>query len=178
MYNQEYNVTREITIQPSRNWGGSGALGCVLGFGALHRIPPPLDEPPQAPGETLFDTAPTGSDGPHDVSAPNTPQLLVPAETPLMVPPSSVQGASGGPQQARRANRPHHHTHKTADIDAFFAEGEAKSREQDHSPSPKKEGGSGLAPPPKAGGAPPKVGSPLKETSSAGEEEEEEEEDA
>lgn len=27
----------------------------MLGFGALHRLPAPLDEPPQAPGETLFE---------------------------------------------------------------------------------------------------------------------------
>ncbi|KAL1628463.1 hypothetical protein SLS56_005914 [Neofusicoccum ribis] len=57
VYNHEYNVTRPITITPSRNWGGTGLLGCVLGFGALHRVPPPLEEPPAGPGETLFDTA-------------------------------------------------------------------------------------------------------------------------
>ena len=57
VYNHEYGVVREVTITPSRNWGGEGALGCVLGFGALHRIPPPLEEPPAGPGETLFETA-------------------------------------------------------------------------------------------------------------------------
>ncbi|KAI8635346.1 GRASP55/65 PDZ-like domain-containing protein [Xylariaceae sp. FL1651] len=55
VYNNEYNVTREVEIVPSRDWGGEGALGCVLGFGALHRLPAPLDEPVSAPGETLFD---------------------------------------------------------------------------------------------------------------------------
>ncbi|KAI1323229.1 GRASP55/65 PDZ-like domain-containing protein [Xylariaceae sp. FL0255] len=55
VYNNEYNVTREVEIVPSRDWGGEGALGCVLGFGALHRLPPPLDEPVDAPGETMFD---------------------------------------------------------------------------------------------------------------------------
>ncbi|KAI9846873.1 MAG: hypothetical protein M1837_003485 [Sclerophora amabilis] len=57
IHNHEYNVTRLLTITPSRHWGGSGLLGCVLGYGALHRLPPPLNEPPQAPGETLFETA-------------------------------------------------------------------------------------------------------------------------
>src|SRR5262245_27992848 len=61
VYNHEYNVTRPVTITPSRSWGGEGALGCVLGFGALHRIPAPLEEPPQAPGETLFDSMPVES---------------------------------------------------------------------------------------------------------------------
>lgn len=57
VYNHEYAVTRLVTITPSRSWGGEGALGCVLGFGALHQLPPPLNEPPSGPGETLFETA-------------------------------------------------------------------------------------------------------------------------
>ncbi|CAK7216405.1 hypothetical protein SCUCBS95973_002801 [Sporothrix curviconia] len=55
VYNNEYDVTREVSIQPSRDWGGEGALGCVLGYGALHRLPAPLNEPVSAPGETMFD---------------------------------------------------------------------------------------------------------------------------
>ncbi|KAJ1331248.1 GRASP55/65 PDZ-like domain-containing protein [Microdochium nivale] len=55
VYNNEYNVTRELEIVPSRDWGGEGALGCVLGFGALHRLPAPLSEPVEGPGETMFD---------------------------------------------------------------------------------------------------------------------------
>ncbi|KXJ95899.1 GRASP55/65 PDZ-like domain-domain-containing protein [Microdochium bolleyi] len=55
VYNNEYNVTRELEIVPSREWGGEGALGCVLGFGALHRLPAPLSEPVEGPGETMFD---------------------------------------------------------------------------------------------------------------------------
>ncbi len=55
VYNNEYNVTRIVSIVPSRDWGGEGALGCVLGYGALHRLPAPLSEPVSAPGETMFD---------------------------------------------------------------------------------------------------------------------------
>ncbi|KAK8229707.1 GRASP55/65 family protein [Phyllosticta capitalensis] len=68
VYNHEYNVTRPVTITPSRSWGGQGLLGCVLGFGALHRLPAPLEEPPAGPGETLFD----GSD--HAAAAATAPQ--------------------------------------------------------------------------------------------------------
>src|ERR1700760_1373564 len=57
VYNHEYDVTRPVEITPSRGWGGQGALGCTLGFGALHRIPASLEEPPSAPGETMFDTS-------------------------------------------------------------------------------------------------------------------------
>lgn len=56
VYNHEYDVTRELEITPTRSWGGEGALGCVLGFGALHRLPAPLAEPVHAPGETLFES--------------------------------------------------------------------------------------------------------------------------
>ncbi len=58
VYNNEYDVTREITIHPSRDWGGEGALGCVLGYGALHRLPAPLSEPVAGPG-----APPTGVPG-------------------------------------------------------------------------------------------------------------------
>ena len=61
VYNHEYDVTRELHITPTRSWGGEGALGCVLGFGALHRIPAPLHEPVQAPGELLFSNSPRPS---------------------------------------------------------------------------------------------------------------------
>ncbi|KAF1988325.1 hypothetical protein K402DRAFT_392077 [Aulographum hederae CBS 113979] len=70
IYNHEYNLLRPITITPSRTWGGAGALGCVLGFGALHRIPAPLSEPPNAPGEVLFAGADSTDGGykPFDAS--------------------------------------------------------------------------------------------------------------
>ncbi|KAK6539622.1 hypothetical protein TWF694_009830 [Orbilia ellipsospora] len=55
VYNHELNLVREVTILPRKHWGGDGALGCVLGYGALHRLPPPLDEPLSQPGEALFE---------------------------------------------------------------------------------------------------------------------------
>ena len=52
-------------------------------------------------------------------------------------------------------------------MDAYFAEGEAKSKEQDFAPSPKK--GAVAPPPPKAGeppfGGPKRESSPLKQDS-------------
>ncbi|CAI4216445.1 unnamed protein product [Parascedosporium putredinis] len=83
VYNNEYDVTREVTIQPSRDWGGEGALGCVLGYGALHRLPAPLSEPVSAPGTTMFD----GDTPPANSS-------FVPAFAPA--PPSSAPPPAGG----------------------------------------------------------------------------------
>lgn len=185
VYNHEYNVTRLVTIQPSRSWGGSGALGCVLGFGALHRIPASLEEPPAAPGETVFEAARLSTDG--DTGENNTsqaPQYLVPADIPLDAPPPSSSPASDGEEAAKkppppagpptgampaRREKKQHHGAKTVDMDAYFAEGEAKSREQEYGSSSPKPAASGLAPPPKAGG-PPRAASPLKDSKDANEE--------
>lgn len=175
VYNHEYNVTRLVTIQPSRSWGGSGALGCVLGFGALHRIPASLEEPPQGPGETLFETARLSTDGgPHEDGSAQAPQYLVPADIELDNAPETTSGAgntaTGGPPTAPpRREKKQHHAAKAVDMDAYFAEGEAKSREQDHGSSTPKPAAGGLAPPPKGGG-PPRASSPSKAADATGDE--------
>lgn len=180
VYNHEYNVTRPITITPSRSWGGDGALGCVLGFGALHRIPAPLEEPPQAPGETLFASSPhTSFDEKRGAEATIGAglvgnELFVPAEMGKgkspPPPPSAATSTSPQPHHPppKRKARAHHayHTHAqhdagTADasLDDYFREGEIKSQEQDRAPKPKGD----VPPPPKMGGAgPPPRGPPPK----------------
>ncbi|ODQ67671.1 hypothetical protein NADFUDRAFT_50092 [Nadsonia fulvescens var. elongata DSM 6958] len=39
VYNADYNVIRPVHINPRRNWGGDGLLGCGVGYGLLHRLP-------------------------------------------------------------------------------------------------------------------------------------------
>ncbi|KAK3310540.1 GRASP55/65 PDZ-like domain-containing protein [Chaetomium strumarium] len=176
VYNNEYNVTREVTIQPSRDWGGEGALGCVLGYGALHRLPAPLSEPVHGPGETMFDgdTAATGAHAgfvPADRVA--SPSGFVPtsAATPPPPPPPSssadflvpaqmadTQAAPvSAPPRSKKKERPHHGAPNL--MDDYFKEQEKKSRELDNAPS---RTSSPLPPPPKGGpprAAPPRVGS-------------------
>ena len=173
VYNHEYNVTRLVTIQPSRSWGGTGALGCVLGFGALHRIPATLEEPPQQPGETMFETARLSSEQqtgytdaysdnvsqqpPHDTDSSH---VLLPADMDLPPPPQNSIGSTispptttGPPRKvAHRPARPRA-APSGMDMDDYFKEGEAKSREQDFAPSRSK-AGTPVAPPPKTGGPP------------------------
>jgi hypothetical protein len=158
VYNNEYDVTREVTIHPSREWGGEGALGCVLGYGALHRLPAPLSEPVAGPGEMLFETENarfsneeprplSGSGGDFFVPAATSDpaDFLVPAE--LVSPPM----ATGG----RKKDKKHGHSNKTkAFMDDYFTEGEKKSREVDYAPSTNKN----APPPPPKGGGPPRVG--------------------
>ncbi|KAI1465797.1 GRASP55/65 PDZ-like domain-containing protein [Daldinia caldariorum] len=170
VYNNEYNVTRELQIVPSRAWGGEGALGCVLGFGALHRLPPPLSEPVHAPGETMFDgddissgaTANVGASAeqfttlapaPGDASSTFVPaassDFLVPAQLVSSTPPPS---GSGAPPRSKKKER-HGHAPKSL-MDDYFAEEEKKSRELDRNISSSK---TPPPPPPKAGGGPPKA---------------------
>ncbi|KAI9673949.1 MAG: hypothetical protein M1817_002155 [Caeruleum heppii] len=171
IYNHEYNLTRLLTIHPSRTWGGSGALGCVLGYGALHRLPAPLTEPPQAPGETLFaatpdtetsrfsneDSRPSASSASfvpamnHPSSPPppsGSPAFLVPTAT---APPSGPAPSEKRPARKARVGG----LSPSRAMDEYFKEGEEKSRAVDRAPSPKNKGG--VAPPPKAGGGPPKA---------------------
>jgi hypothetical protein len=166
VYNNEYNVTRELTIHPSRDWGGEGALGCVLGYGALHHLPAPLSEPVAGPGETLFETetARFSNEEPRPSSSPQTFTLadatipptggdfLIPAQ--LSTPPPPPQGAAA----PRKKNRHAHGASPSKAMDEYFMEGEKKSRELDYAPTSK---GSGVPPPPKADG-PPKAGGPPK----------------
>ncbi|KAJ8519002.1 hypothetical protein ONZ45_g3997 [Pleurotus djamor] len=47
VYSHDFDNLREVVLVPNRHWGGEGLLGCVFGFGLLHRIPPqPTDRAP------------------------------------------------------------------------------------------------------------------------------------
>jgi hypothetical protein len=170
VYNNEYNVTREVTIQPSRDWGGEGALGCVLGYGALHRLPAPLSEPVHAPGETMFDGGEHADAGgaqagfvptaggasptsfvPPVIATPPPPSgdFLVPAQMVGAQPPPG-----GAPPRGKKKER--HHQGSSNLMDDYFKEQEKKSRELDNVPS----GRSSPLPPPPKGGGPPMGGPP------------------
>lgn len=168
MYNNEYDVTRELTIQPSRDWGGEGALGCVLGYGALHRIPAPLSEPVAEPGSTLFDGEParfsneesraSALSGTGASATPTTPsEFLIPAQLTGAAPPPAT--SSDKAHKKHGHGRGHDKTVqiKGGKLDDYFMEGEQKSRQLDYVPSAKSTG-TPPPPPPKSGG-PPKAGS-------------------
>ena len=159
VYNNEYDVTREVTIHPSRDWGGEGALGCVLGYGALHRLPAPLSEPVAGPGETLFETenarfsneesrAGDGFLAPVATAATEPTDFLVPAQ--IVSPPVGGHG--------KKKEKKHGHSPNKM-MDDYFMEGEKKSREVDYAPSV----ATPPPPPPKVGG-PPKTGGLPKES--------------
>ncbi|KAL4069934.1 GRASP55/65 PDZ-like domain-containing protein [Scleroderma yunnanense] len=39
VYSYDFDNLREVVLVPNRHWGGEGLLGCVFGFGYIHRIP-------------------------------------------------------------------------------------------------------------------------------------------
>ncbi|KAK5348374.1 hypothetical protein LTR61_007833 [Exophiala xenobiotica] len=161
VYNSEFDVVREVELVPRRGWGGEGALGAVLGFGALHRLPVGLGEEVQAPGENLFD-----ADGKsmQDAQSADATSSFSPAPTPTLppppmvnpnIPPPPMMNPNATPPTASapsRARKGRHHAALSprGGFEDVFAEGEKKSAEQDHVPSRK---GTPVAPPPKIGSA-------------------------
>jgi hypothetical protein len=165
VYNSEFDVVREVELVPRRGWGGEGALGAVLGFGALHRLPVGLGEEIQAPGESLFDAdrkslengggqqeAFTNTFQPAPVAnLPSPPPMISPnLPPPPMLNPNDVPPTTSGPPRTRKGR--HHGAAIKSGFDDMFAEGSKKSAEQDSVPSRK---GTPLAPPPKLGSAGP-----------------------
>ncbi|KAG2362696.1 GRASP55/65 PDZ-like domain-containing protein [Suillus spraguei] len=50
VYSYDFDNLREVVLVPNRHWGGEGLLGCVFGFGLLHRIPSQTADGPSGAG--------------------------------------------------------------------------------------------------------------------------------
>lgn len=161
VYNSEFDVVREVELVPTRGWGGEGALGAVLGYGALHRLPVGLGEEVEGPGEVVFETREDGLEQPRESAASNaapivpTGSYLVPANIstpPPLSSPSSTLNSTAPPRSAKSGRRNRHAgISPSRTFDEYFAEGEQKSKEEDFAPSRK---GTPLAPPPRVGSQP------------------------
>ena len=160
VYNSEFDIVREVELVPRRGWGGEGALGAVLGFGALHRLPVGIGEEVQGPGENLFDAERKSTDRLHNgLGDDSFQQAPPPVAPPPMVnpnlPPPPMMNPNTTPQAAApsRARKGKHHgaLSPNAGFEDMFAEGQKKSAEQDNASSRK---GTTLAPPPRLGSAP------------------------
>lgn len=157
VYNNEYDVTRTVDITPSKGWGGEGALGCVLGFGALHRLPAPLNEPSQGPGETLFEASRFSNEEPRASPAllqqgfQNAPSATGATDfiSPAAIPGAPPKGAAGASGKGAKKARAHHNVSPGGAMDDYFKEEEQKSRELDRGSTPK--AALSLPPPPKGG---------------------------
>ncbi|KZP31518.1 hypothetical protein FIBSPDRAFT_945044 [Athelia psychrophila] len=50
VYSYDFDTLREAVVVPNHHWGGEGLLGCVFGFGLIHRIP--AQQSDRQPGTT------------------------------------------------------------------------------------------------------------------------------
>lgn len=165
VYNSEFDVVREVELIPRRGWGGEGALGAVLGYGALHRLPVGLGEEVQAPGENLFDADRKSLDtygafnekqSQPEFLSPAVPDSIAPPPmtNPNTAPPPMMNPSAAPPPRATGAKgKKTRHAAPMAGFDDVFNEGAQKSAEQDHVSSRK--GTPAAPPPPKKGSSTP-----------------------
>lgn len=154
VYNADYDTLRAVRIRPTTNWGGSGLLGCGVGYGLLHRLPAIHQEEYQ--DEPVGQYAPQGGynpstipeeeeeQGPIDPSQSFTPATMV-FPPPLtnstsgpVAPSNSVNGTRkkkhhypnvGNPLDPATAATPN--SKLSNDLAAYFAEEEQRSKELD-----------------------------------------------
>lgn len=156
VYNHDYDTLRPVRIQPNADWGGSGLLGCGVGYGLLHRLPLVVARKRAGsgaghhiaasravsgpghlmpPGQTLFEAegkheAHTSAEAEADTTSAGAsqPSYIVPGAPAPPMPPSG-----GAPPRAslhkKRAGRHHAGSDAGADLTQYFAEEEARSRE-------------------------------------------------
>jgi hypothetical protein len=153
VYNSEFDVVREVELVPSRSWGGEGALGATMGYGALHRVPIGIGEEVQAPGQDLFVAEQKETNGAQQTAfVPTTispPPMMDPnTPAPPMLNPNAPPPAAATRQKKGRAHRA---VSPNVGFDDVFAEGAKKSAAQDFAPTK----GTAVPPPPKIGGPPP-----------------------
>lgn len=123
IYNHYTNSTRLIKIVPDKAWGGEGALGCGVGFGALHRIPAPFKEGrPAQPGERLFAASARNSVDSQRTIPPSA------ASEHHFVPAEMASAEAGALPVARKARR---HRPRTQDISDLMRDEEALHRMED-----------------------------------------------
>jgi hypothetical protein len=165
VYNHDYDTLRPVRIQPNPNWGGSGLLGCGVGYGLLHRLPivvgrsrPSYSQHRHSsssmynrsglvpPGDTLFEAT---IEDDETSTAQETSNLITPASLASAAPhlePGPPPPTHRGPPKRR------HHAHSVSnqntDLTAYFAEEEQRSREIEGTRSTPVN--ASLPPPPKA----------------------------
>ncbi|CDI98000.1 Golgi reassembly stacking protein 2 [Echinococcus multilocularis] len=103
VYNSSTDQCREVMLIPNLSWGGDGMLGCEIGFGYLHRIPPPPSSalngthahPPLSAAATAASTSVTmpnngllGNQPPYQSSLPSQQPPLCNPTSPPPPPPS------------------------------------------------------------------------------------------
>jgi hypothetical protein len=130
VYSYDFDTLREAVVVPNHHWGGEGLLGCVFGFGLLHRIPAQPSD--RQPGSV-----------PPELSEPSDEyeehELFVPADVDHQEPET--------PDATRReyfAQRFAHERHPSSDLET---ENHTHGREAEvHTPTPHSHGRASFLP--------------------------------
>jgi hypothetical protein len=151
VYNHDYDTLRPVSIAPNAEWGGSGLLGCGVGYGLLHRLPLVVAKKNNSgsfsagpsrnvsgaahlmpPGQTLFDADHKDEAAASGGARQPTPNYIVPANLGGAAPPMPAAAGQPPPRAGlhkKRAGRHHAGSDAGADLSAYFAEEEARSKE-------------------------------------------------
>uniref|UniRef100_A0A8H7XQW1 PDZ GRASP-type domain-containing protein n=1 Tax=Psilocybe cubensis TaxID=181762 RepID=A0A8H7XQW1_PSICU len=113
VYSYDFDTLREVVLIPNRHWGGDGLLGCVFGFGLLHRIPPQPED--RVPGTIPPELQEMGDEYGHQ-------DLFVPADI------DESQHTQG-----RIANRQHNSWYQDSIPKSNDAHGETRAVHKQHS---------------------------------------------
>ncbi|KAF7314309.1 Golgi reassembly stacking protein 2 [Mycena kentingensis (nom. inval.)] len=126
VYSHDFDALREVVLVPNRHWGGDGLLGCVFGYGLLHRIPP-------QPAERI-----AGALTPPELHEPADDEyeeqaLFVPADVQYQVPSELVDWRRQQEEEWHEEQQRMYHPTPVATIQEDLEESTTPPNEHDHS---------------------------------------------
>ncbi|KAJ7163380.1 GRASP55/65 PDZ-like domain-containing protein [Mycena filopes] len=128
VYSHDFDALREVVLVPNRHWGGEGLLGCVFGYGLLHRIPP-------QPIERITGTS-TPPELQDNADEYEEQELFVPADVspgpPLQyIPPSQLTDWRKQQADEWQSSVPHE-PHRSTPVAPILEEDSVASNELEH----------------------------------------------
>ncbi|KAJ7366716.1 GRASP55/65 PDZ-like domain-containing protein [Mycena albidolilacea] len=119
VYSHDFDALREVVLVPNRHWGGEGLLGCVFGYGLLHRIPPQPAERAATPPEL------------HDnTDEYEETELFVPADIPTQ--PHYLPSQLADWQRQQEDEQPYRPTPVAPILEEEFNEHDRHDHDHDH----------------------------------------------
>ncbi|KAK9459035.1 GRASP55/65 PDZ-like domain-containing protein [Lipomyces oligophaga] len=157
VYNHDYDTVRLASIIPEQNWGGEGVLGCGIGIGRLHCIPP-YDSNVPVLGEIFsaeYDDSEQAETNSAGVPLTQTELLLKkmhltgPAAETAPSAESDSADSSALPTYMRKKHQKSVAEGHQSQLDEYFEEQEKMSKEIDYHPTESAGAVAPLPPPPK-----------------------------
>ncbi|EIN12543.1 hypothetical protein PUNSTDRAFT_110993 [Punctularia strigosozonata HHB-11173 SS5] len=133
VYSYDFDTIREVVVIPNRHWGGEGLLGCIFGFGLLHRIPPPSADrqPGSLPLELEAGDEPESLFVPADDLQPR-PGLAETISSATSLPASTHIRHDQPGRHAVHGGHAHHHHSQSSHEEDRHAHDHGHDHEHDH----------------------------------------------